>query len=362
MRKATVLFATILIASCSFFETPAQESADKALNLTPEPRLTATSTGVDEIATLQLQCETYLETTWGNQLEQWGYSDDKARRFSLLPLVFKSENEIYFSDFANLRILKYNGRDKEPVQVISLTPFFPENYVYSWTSNPQPPVSLISVSQDKIYVPYGYNRIGILSLDGEILNNVVIPDYYYNFAFPIIDIAWVDGEGNLYVFTSNKLVVFERGWENLKWAETERFFPRFSWDRYLALQDGVSLSGSNIIVYEKDASGDFSQNYSIPIDIVTKAGITFSPIIGVDDSGNLYIYVTSENSGRHEQIYARYFLPTGEKQLGSIAYPYAGKYTTLIPSVSPNGMIYFVAYSSEDLSIEPEIIKCNFPK
>ena len=361
MRSSTILFATILIASCSFFESPAQESTDKAMNLTPGPRLAATSTGIDEIVALPLQCETYLETTWGNQPEQWGYSNDKARRFSLLPLVFKSENEIYFSDFANLRILKYNGRDKDPVQVISLTPFFSENYVYSWAGNLKPPVSLISVSQDKIYVPFGNNHIGILSIDGAILNDIVIPNYYYNFAFPIIDIAWVDKEENLHVFTSDKLVVFERGWENRKWVETKGLFSRYNWNQYLAIQDKVSLSGSSIIVYEEDTSGSFSQKYSIPIDITTKAGTVFFPMFGVDDNGNLYIYVIPENSDENKRLYARYFLPTGEKQLGYITYPYAGKYTTLIPSVSPNGMIYFVAYSSEDLSIEPEIIKCVFP-
>ena len=120
------------------------------------------------------------------------------------------------------------------------------------------------------------------------------------------------------------------------------------------MQDGVSLFGSSIIVYERDTSGDFSQNYSIPIDIVTKVGTAFFPIVGVDDNGNLYAYVISENPD--ERLYVQHFLPTGE------AYPYADKYTTLIPSVSPNGTIYFMAYNSEDLSVESEIIKCNFPK
>ncbi|HMR99128.1 MAG TPA: hypothetical protein PKE62_07715 [Anaerolineales bacterium] len=356
MKKIMCLFTAFLISSCVFFEIPAQEPTGEVLNITPVPELTVISTNINKI--IALQCETYLETAWGNQPEQWGYSEDKARRFSLLPLVFKSENEIYFSDFANLRILKYNGVDKEPMQAIYLTPFFPDDYVYSWTSNPQPPVSLISVSQDKIYVPYGYNQIGILSLNGEILNDIAIPDYYYNFSFPSTqDVAWVDREGNLYVFSNTKFVVFKRGWENLEWVKTKAPITRYFWKEY-AVQGPVDLiSSSNINVYEKDSSGSFSQIYSISIDTGAKSG--FFPMFGVDNNGNAYVSVISKNTNEH--IYSRYSLLTGEKHLGSIAYPYAGRYTTLIPSVSPNGTIYFIAYNSEDLSIGPKIIKCNFP-
>lgn len=82
-------------------------------------------------------------------------------------------------------------------------------------------------------------------------------------------------------------------------------------------------------------------------------------MFGVDKNGYLYLKELSENPA--EKLYARYFLPTGEKQVASLPYPYDGQYTTLEPSVSPDGVIHFVAYNNGDLSVAPAIIKCNFP-
>jgi len=332
------------------------ESTNEVSTLTPTPVLTVTPSGNDEIAALQ--CKPYIETTWGNETEQWGYSDDTARRFSLLPVVFKSEDEIYFSDFANLRLLKYNGTNKTPEQILNLAPFFPEDYIYSWqTMYVHPPASLISISKDKIYVPYGGNQIGILSLGGEIINSIAIPEYYYDYNFPTIDHAWVDEEGGLHIFGGAS---FKNGWENLDWAETNASTIRYySWNEYLVMQDGISLNGSDIIVYEKDASGNLLQKYVIPIGITSKIDTIFLPMFGVDNNGYLYLKELSENSS--ERLYARYSIPTGEKQIASMPYPYSGQYTSLHPSVSPDGIIYFVAYNNEDMIIAPTIIKCNFP-
>lgn len=363
MKKIFILFVTFFVVSCGFYKTPTQEPqitkgvTFETLNLTVTPEVTATPSGNDEI--VALQCTPYLETTWGDEAEQWGYSDDTARRFSLLPAVFKSEDEIYFSDFANLRLLKYDGINKTPRQIINLAPFFPEGYIYSWqTMFVRPPASLISISKDKIYVPYGGNQIGILSLDGEIINNITIPEHYYDYNFPTIDHAWVDEEGGLHIFEG---VSFKNGWENLDWVETNASTLRYySWNEYLVMQDGVSLNGSNIIIYEKDTSGNLLQKHVIPIKIILpKVDMIFSPMFGVDKNGYLYLKELSENPA--EKLYARYFLPTGEKQVASLPYPYDGQYTTLEPSVSPDGVIHFVAYNNGDLSVAPAIIKCNFP-
>ncbi len=336
------------------------EPTHEVLAFTPTPQLTATPS-YDEIASLQ--CETYLKTTWGDKPEQWGYSSDMGGRFSLLPVAFNSEDEIYFSDFANLRLLKYDGINKKPVQIISLASFFPDGYVYSWhTMFVPPPGSSISIFKDKIYVPYGGNQIGILSLDGDVINNIVIPDYYYDYNFPTIDHAWVDDEGNLFVFWRAS---FKAGWENHNWVEinesTEATLRRYSWNDYLVVQDGISLNGSDIIVYEKDTSGNLLQKYAIPIQImVPKVDTIFLPMFGIDNNGYLYLKELSGNPSK--RLYARYALETGEKQMASMPYPYDGQYTNLYPSVSPNGTIYFVAYSNEDLSVPPKIFKCRFPE
>lgn len=332
------------------------ESTNEVLTLTPTPKLVASPSGSDEIAALQ--CETYLETAWGNKAEQWGHSEDIGRFFSLLPLTFREDNEIYFSDFANLRLLKYNGIDKKPMQTISLVSFFPDGYVYwSFNNMPHPPVSLISISQDKIYVPYGGNRIGVLSVEGEVINDIAIPEYYYAYDFPTRDHAWVDEEGNLAVFWGTS---FKVGWEEFKWVKIQKPGIRYYvWNEYLVEQDNISLSGFDISVYKKDISGNLLQEYTIPVNPVLRQIIYF-PIFGVDKNGYLYLKELSENPA--EQLYARYFLPTGERQVASLPYPYAGQYTNLEPSVSPDGILYFVAYNNKDLSVSPKILTCSFPK
>jgi|GEM_PF-6274731 hypothetical protein len=339
------------------------EATPEVLTVTPTPKITATPFYKKGI--VELQCETYLETAWGNQAKQWGYSDDTARRFSLLPVVFKSEDEIYFSDYANLLLLKYNGIDKEPVQTISLASFFPEGYVYSWNdgSTYRPPISLISISQDKIYVPYGGNRIGILSLDGKIINDVVIHNHSYNFNLPTNNkFISVDKNGILYVQSSIQPVFFDNGWQSGNWVEllhTQGLINPFYWQDYIIVMgetinpDLISL----ISLYEIPKSEKSIEESQIVIP--TGLDNSFLPLAGVDDNGNAYISIKSENPD--ERLYARYSIPTGEKQIASMPYPYFGQYTNLVPSVSPNGIMYFVAYNNEDLSIAPSIIKCNFP-
>lgn len=350
----------------SVFATQTQmvsESTNEVSTLTPIHTLTATPSRNDEIS--PLQCETYLETMWGDRLGQWGgYSEGKGRFFLLLPLVFNTENEMYFSDFVNLRLLKYNGINEKPVQNIPLTSFFPEGYVYSWISPPYPPpVSLISISQDKIYVPYGGNRIGVLSLDGKIVNDIVIPNHAYNFNLPANDkLISVDNNGILYVQSSIQPIFFDNGWQSGNWVEllnTNGLIDPFYWRDYVVVMGGsVDPEFSSLIsLYEiSKAENDLEETK-----IAIKTGLHngYLPSFGIDINGNVYFPVISENPA--EQLYARYSLPTGENQVASLPYPYAGHYTNLEPSVSPDGILYLIAYNNEDLSVSPKIIKCNFP-
>lgn len=368
MKKIFALFiASAFFIACCISEpvTQVPELSFGATNevLTITPTLEVFVTPVIKDETVALQCGTYLETTWGNQTMQWGYSEDKARFFSLLPLAFKSESEIYFSDFANLRLLKYNGIDKYPEQTISLAPFFPEGYIYMWGNFPAPPVSLISISQDKIYIPYGINQIGIVSLDGEIINDVVIPNHAYNFNLPANDkLISVDNNGILYVQSSIQPVFFDNGWQSGNWVElinTNGLINPFYWRDYIVVMGGsVDPEFSSLIsLYEISKA----ENHLEETKITIKTGLHngYLPSFGVDINGNVYFPAISENPA--EQLYARYSLLTGEKQIASLPYPYAGHYKNLEPSVSPDGTIYFVAYNNEDLSVNPKIFTCNFP-
>ena len=73
--------------------------------------------------TVKLNCDTYMTTVWGDGPGQWGFPDGlEYRPATLLPLEFDDAGKVYFADYINLRLLRYDEVGSQPAE-ISLKPF-----------------------------------------------------------------------------------------------------------------------------------------------------------------------------------------------------------------------------------------------
>lgn len=295
-----------------------------------------------------LACETYVETTWGSGPAQWGdpMQSPAGSHDHLSPLAFDAQSKLYFSDYVNHRLLKYNGHDSLPVQVIPL----PEYYF----SDPMFVPWGITITQSSIIIPHGVNKVGILSLDGTEVKDVELP-YSFNFMAPGWHPAWVDARGGLLV-NGEKVVYFDIGWEDGKWQEVSQI-EEFIIDPYSITNPSTS---ENYIIgrsrfrfesylYKVDLSKDFLK-FRIGFDTGLDLKKAF---IGADQQGWVYYMLQSD--------IARYplFALSGWGQIGAIP----GEISSYIiqSSISPNGMIYLIVYDREDATVQPKIVKCRFP-
>ena len=198
----------LLISSCAPWQGTTFPLASPVVEDTPNMPVETPSTPSTEISTLnskfhlagyeqrQLSCGIYIETTWGGGETEWG--DPillPAHTRSHFPTpVFDVQGQLYLLDLTNHRILIYDGETNFPVQTIEL----PSKY-YSYPQNQNPVIpSSIGVTITNILVPYGLDRVGILSLDGNELIDVVLP-YHYNLMAPVLQPIWVDSQKNILI-------------------------------------------------------------------------------------------------------------------------------------------------------------------
>ena len=292
-------------------------------------------------------CSTYVETTWGTGKNQWGdpIQFSGHSRIHFPPLAFSEKGEIYISDFSNRRLLKYDGDKQLPVQTITL----PEQYYLDPPYSPIFPWHIV-VTQNNILVPYGLDKIGILSLDGQIVKDIPLP-YRYNPMAPIRKPVWVDSYGRL-LLNGQKIVYFDVGWDDEIWKEIAvgADFIRNPqlWDDYLIGESGVQ---PNYYKYKIDPSKNFLGN-PVKLDIDLDIG---THILGIDRHNWMYFKKPVETG--HTLI--RYRLQNGAKQFGIVS---DTDVTNVVEAgVSPNGIIYLIVYEPSDQSVQPAMAKCSFP-
>lgn len=322
--------------------------------ITPLSPTSSTQIGYEEVS---LFCETYIETAWGDGPGQWGWPDGLDNRLStLLPLEFDDTGRLYFADYINLRLLRYDELNSPPME-ISLNSFtLGIPFYFS-----------LDVYQDEILVPYGKN-IGILSADtGDFIGNIQLPGYHYDPYYLRTAVIKVDKKGRLYVFGKTeeyyspiRSVFFEPGWRDGNWEEVKisekiaedmkHITNPYFWDNYIVSESyGVSKT---VVVYQSSLE---DQTF-LPIDSGLPQ-IRTPALFGVDNNGNAYLIASLEPP---IWTYAKYNLLTHQMQVGQMRVDTS--YTIAVPSVSPDGILYILTYSDKDLSVSPRIIKCEFPE
>lgn len=357
MKLKFHLFITLLLLSFLFVSC----LAEKVDGLTTSAPSTIPAAKNDKISlpsyAVNLDCATHLSPGWGSDRGTWGFPDQPDGLPYLLPLKFDNAGRWYFSDYSNLRLLRYDKRDFSPVE-ISLKSLVPESWALKFS---------IAIYQDKILIPYEANRIGVISLNtGDLVGNLQLSDYHYDPNFPTREVVKVDGDGRLYVFARSNNdgtlhnLFFYPGWENGKWEQVE--MPEdiqedlagvanpYFWNNYMVSQ-----------VY--DASTEIIVLHVLNLDEQTSVFVNTGlrkvrtpALVGVDNGGNAYLIA---NVTLPIWAYAKYNLLTHQIQLGQV--DLGRNYNVVAPSVSPDGLLYIIAYSNQAKSIPPKIVVCRFP-
>ena len=348
-----IFISITAIPSCS----PLKENA----NVTPLPTSTAVldgtspfteesssnpATGMPGYEKKTIDCSVYVETTWGSGENQWGdpIQLPSHSRTQFSPLEFSETGDIYISDFPNKRLLKYDGAKQYPVQTIAL----PEKYYSDPPNSPLFPWNII-VTKTNVLVPYGLDKLGVLSLDGHVVKDIQLP-YRYNPMAPVRKPVWVDSQGRL-LLNGEKIVYFDVGWDEGVWKElavgTDFIRNPQLWGDYLIGESGVQ---PNYHKYKIDLSKNFLEE-PIKLDIDLDIG---THILGVDQKDWIYFKKAVET----EHTIIRYGLQASVKQFGIID---NSDITNIVEtSVAPNGIIYLIVYEPEDQSTQPKMFRCSF--
>jgi len=331
-----IMMMSFFFVGCDLEEKnkPAVIEPVTGLPATPSPFL-PTSDMVD------LHCENYVTTRWGNETTEWGFPDGFHGSINtrLLPLKFDLENRLYFFDFANERLLIYND-DSSP-KPISLKPLL------IW-EEPTPFFFAITVHEDKIFIPYHANYLGILAVNGEVLARVKLPFSYDKF-LPAESVVEIDPNGRLCTFKGT----YDKGWENGEWRKVAGgCMDTYFWDDYSVTGDkNVAMTNEILEIQNLTQGSTWFLETGLP-----KSNYPISSLFGVDSTGNAYLGVTSTPP---TWIYAKYSLVTHQTQIGRMQLD-AG-YTVAVPSVAPDGTLYILVYADRDLSVHPRILRCEFP-
>jgi hypothetical protein len=286
-----------------------------------------------------LNCRDYVEARWGSDSTEWGFPDGRhgSRRTELLPLRFDMIGRLYFFDFANERLLRFDGKNTLP-DVISLKPFL--------SMEDPPPFSYsIAIQQNKIIVPYYSDQLVILSISGDVVGSIKLP-FSYDVFLPARSVVEIDPQGRLCTFKGT----YDIGWADGIWKKVNGgCMDSYFWENYI-VSGSTSVAESEIVLDLYDIKLETSR--LVYTDLPNVYLLSSISLFGVDHLGNAYL-----DTGH--MTYARYSLVTGQTQLGNLKLD--TNYTVAIPSVSPDGTLYILAYSDKDLSVHPRILACEFP-
>ena len=322
--------------------SPTVYSTNTPLNVAAPPLINTSNKST-------LHCSLYTETRWGNGAGEWGDPNQLIGQTHdfFPPPAFDKQGALYISDFPNHRLLKYDNKNLQPVEID-----IPESYFHNPNSQPfQEPWAAIEITTDNILIPYGLNKLGILRLDGTEEKVVELPYNYSLIASPWTLIR-IDEQGGL-IINGEKHAYFDVGWKEGKWIEiSSRPAPQiglFTWNDYIGYE---GMGGSVILLYKIDTVTDI---FNAPVTIELPLSDS-AHIIGVDTIGRIYL----RQWGKIVPTYIQYSVSSRQTQIGVIndVHP-----TQIIQSgVAPNGEIYLIVYDRQDVSVQPKIIRCRFPE
>jgi hypothetical protein len=292
---------------------------------------------------VEINCSIYVETSWGNGPSQWGdpILSPAGTHDSIPHLAFGPNGDFYLTDIPNHRLLKYNGLSQTPEQVIPI----PDNYYLD--------VSTPYITQDHIYIPHTFNKLGILSFDGKEEKSLELPENF-SYLAPTWTYILMDSQGGLFLngINEQQLAYFNAGWSKENWNKVSSsavaIFTPLIWNNFLVSQ-GSSLSDERLLIYlrEIDPKIDFLKITPEPIDTGAKSKGLALTLDGVDREGWAYFGT------------ARFSIFDHRGQIGK--YPENITGNIIQSNIAPDGTIYLIVYDREDVTVQPKIMRCRFP-
>ena len=341
-----------------------------SLDISKKPTATMTPLPDTDVVISTLVCETYLETIWGSEPEQFGYDFENHLSRDTnwkgpFSLQLDEMGNMYVPDHVNNRIAVYLSGEKTP-QLINL----PDNFIVKdGLGNPMRSWRNFYVSHGKIYLLFiddnDWNwKLSILTTKGEILQILEMDEYFFGnpmSSLPVKsdrvggifvditglsmgDIAYFDNNLNIQYNITSRLFYFDQlviGFDNGVYA--------FYKDKLMYFGKTKDLHLSKFEKPEWNIGGlGSSINESI------KSNEVFRSIpIGVDTNGNIFLmFLYKENKA----LVAR-FSKANNRMIFSDSYIYFTFYNL---SLAPNGDLYALDYDQENPEIPPKILVCKF--
>ena len=316
-----------------------------------------------------LNCEVFLEPIWGEDTTNWGKPTN-----GLAELYFDFDSNIYYFDYPNHRILKYDGQNTSPTQVIPLS----EKYFFFGPSS-YPPRPL-TITRGRIYIPYATDRLAVLSMGGEEILDIRLPATFAILSparnFIIID----NQEGLFFNGDSHSLGLTyykKENWEKEVWDEvvTQKYKlvkEPFIWQDYF-----IHGAPQTILPEEKGGSHnaeDLQMDFLVSLHKISpnKDFLQETPVsITLEGTGTEAFFYSIENIDKEGWVYIsmgaidptkiiRYSLNTNKSQIGVLPNEYLRENHQI--DVASNGALYWIEYDQDDLTISPKIIRCHFPE
>jgi hypothetical protein len=351
MKNLALLALTILLGLLSCGCSPEQATFVQPTD-EPTPVLSLPSFAPpSKYESKTVSCETYISATWGSGLNQWGDPVNLGRAHdSFSAPVFTPKGDLLLTDYANRRLLVYDGNKQTPIRVIRI----PDEY-YSSSSfeTLRSPVYSIAVSDEFIVVPYDLQMMGVLSSDGQVVSNIRLP-YSFNSMSPVSQPLWIDSYGGL-LFNGEKIAYFAPGWQTGTFREisagSDWLLEPFYWEGYIGAQSGAL---QELWLYRIDYSIDFLTSRS---EVQTGLPPT-AFLIGADGDGHVYFEVTSTTTSYMDGAYiVNFSLKDHTGAVGKLPNDIAS--SIISAAIAPNGNIYFVVYENNDSTDQPMLVRCH---
>ncbi|HND49226.1 MAG TPA: hypothetical protein PLT08_14540 [Anaerolineales bacterium] len=329
---------------------------------------TATNDATDAsvFTDLELSCETFVETRWGNGVNEFGFNENPPNYQSPGPATptFDVQGNMFIADWANERILVYPKGEKTP-KIIHVPDLYEPEFLPGtdyWWSN-------IIVSMDRIFfLTVGVKdkrnipRLFALSLKDNGLTKIDLEPYYS----PTTNSARLleDTHGGVYIFMMNFLVHYDKDLhpDLLASDELEKFFYIVrGWD------GNLYTAGEPDVIKNWGVDARFNEypEYVFQDVHATLTGskdksVHYIPI-GADSAGKLYFvrFFQLYDEAKNEVDIIRFDVQTRTGEFGKIKNKeWLSYYHDYV--LAPDGSLYSLIYAPKDSSVQPKIIKCSF--
>jgi len=343
-RKLIVLVGVLALCSCAV-----------PLPITPSQSIRSV---------VSLRCSTYVETQWGSGTGEFGLcpatSSEMAR--GPYPPKLDEQGDVFILDKVNWRILRYTGSVTPQAIPIpaSFTSRDPCVYsTYGW--------AYWNVSKDRLFFVFSPWKeakrgdwLAVLSLKDH-KQQIIDLEPYYPLHSPYANSLISDKQGGVYLLLPPAGVVhFD--------IDLRPEFKYLGADSSIYENLAVGWDG-NLYTYwlEGDRLNNWGKNnlafihgesLSWMTDIISATGIispTYTRLLGADIQGRLYFRTEQGAKWLFVRISA-----SGDRRLVA-ALPEELSSSFYGSDLAPDGSLYDLIYNSEDPSVKPKIVKCEFP-